>query len=210
MMSDISVMVVDDNAILRMGLTNAIDSAEGFSIVGEAANAEKALRLYKDLLPDVVTMDYNLPDFDGVQCTEKIMAFNPGANIILLTINEAEEEVWQAVEAGCKGYLLKRAGQVEDVLHALSEVASGGTYFPANVAKKIQQRLNHEMLTPRELDVLRCLGEGSSNKEIMDTLQLSESTVKMHLSNIRKKLNAADRTQALIEAVKRGLIHIEE
>ena len=138
------------------------------------------------------------------------MAFNPGANIILLTINEAEEEVWQAVEAGCKGYLLKRAGQVEDVLHALSEVASGGTYFPANVAKKIQQRLNHEMLTPRELDVLRCLGEGSSNKEIMDTLQLSESTVKMHLSNIRKKLNAADRTQALIEAVKRGLIHIEE
>ena len=156
------------------------------------------------------TMDYNLPDFDGVQCTEKIMAFNPGANIILLTINEAEEEVWQAVEAGCKGYLLKRAGQVEDVLHALSEVASGGTYFPANVAKKIQQRLNHEMLTPRELDVLRCLGEGSSNKEIMDTLQLSESTVKMHLSNIRKKLNAADRTQALIEAVKRGLIHIEE
>ena len=84
-------------------------------------------------------MDYNLPDFDGVQCTEKIMAFNPGANIILLTINEAEEEVWQAVEAGCKGYLLKRAGQVEDVLHALSEVASGGTYFPANVAKKIQQ-----------------------------------------------------------------------
>tara|TARA_X000000950_G_scaffold260412_1_gene329748 strand:+ start:195 stop:824 length:630 start_codon:yes stop_codon:yes gene_type:complete len=209
-MSDISVMVVDDNAILRMGLTNAIDSAEGFSIVGEAANAEKALRLYKDLLPDVVTMDYNLPDFDGVQCTEKIMAFNPGANIILLTINEAEEEVWQAVEAGCKGYLLKRAGQVEDVLHALSEVASGGTYFPANVAKKIQQRLNHEMLTPRELDVLRCLGEGSSNKEIMDTLQLSESTVKMHLSNIRKKLNAADRTQALIEAVKRGLIHIEE
>ena len=209
-MSDISVMVVDDNAILRMGLTNAIDSAEGFSIVGEAANAEKALRLYKDLLPDVVTMDYNLPDFDGVQCTEKIMAFNPGANIILLTINEAEEEVWQAVEAGCKGYLLKRAGQVEDVLHALSEVASGGTYFPENVAKKIQQRLNHEMLTPRELDVLRCLGEGSSNKEIMDTLQLSESTVKMHLSNIRKKLNAADRTQALIEAVKRGLIHIEE
>lgn len=96
------------------------------------------------------------------------------------------------------------------MLHALSEVASGGTYFPANVAKKIQQRLNHEMLTPRELDVLRCLGEGSSNKEIMDTLQLSESTVKMHLSNIRKKLNAADRTQALIEAVKRGLIHIEE
>ena len=143
-MSDISVMVVDDNAILRMGLTNAIDSAEGFSIVGEAANAEKALRLYKDLLPDVVTMDYNLPDFDGVQCTEKIMAFNPGANIILLTINEAEEEVWQAVEAGCKGYLLKRAGQVEDVLHALSEVASGGTYFPANVAKKIQQRVLNE------------------------------------------------------------------
>jgi len=207
-MSDISVMVVDDNAILRMGLTNAIDSAEGFSIVGEAANAEKALRLYKDLLPDVVTMDYNLPDFDGVQCTEKIMAFNPGANIILLTVNEAEEEIWQAVEAGCKGYLLKRAGEVEDVLQAINEVASGNTYFPAKVASKIESRLAHEALTPRELEVLQGLAKGCSNKEIMDKLDISESTVKLHLSNLRKKLNAADRTQALITAVQRGIVQI--
>ena len=206
-MNNIKVLVVDDNAVLRMGLTHAIDNADGFQIIGEAANAEDALISYEKYRPDVVTMDYQMPGIDGVETTRKLIQTDPDAKIVLLTVKEAEEDVWNAVQAGCKGYLTKRAGEVEDVLQAIHEVANGNTYFPAKVASKIESRLAHEALTPRELEVLQGLAKGYSNKEIMDQLDISEGTVKLHLSNLRK-LNAADRTQALITAVQRGIVHI--
>ncbi|MFL2876504.1 MAG: response regulator [Pontiellaceae bacterium] len=207
-MDNIKVLVVDDNAVLRMGLTHAIDNADGFQIVGEAANAEDALISYEKYRPDVVTMDYQMPGIDGVETTRRLIKTDPDAKIVLLTVKEAEEDVWNAVQAGCKGYLTKRAGEVEDVLQAINEVANGNTYFPAKVASKIESRLAHEALTPRELEVLQGLAKGYSNKEIMDELDISEGTVKLHLSNLRKKLNAADRTQALITAVQRGIVQI--
>ena len=207
-MDNIKVLVVDDNAVLRMGLTHAIDNADGFKIVGEAANAEDALISYKKYCPDVVTMDYQMPETDGVETTRRLIKADPDAKIILLTVKEAEEDVWNAVRAGCKGYLTKRAGEVEDVLQAIHEVSNGDTYFPAKVASKIESRLAHEALTPRELEVLQGLAKGYSNKEIMDELDISEGTVKLHLTNLRKKLNAADRTQALITAVQRGIVQI--
>ena len=207
-MDNIKVLVVDDNAVLRMGLTHAIDNADGFQIVGEAANAEDALISYEKYRPDVVTMDYQMPGIDGVETTRRLIQTDPDAKIVLLTVKEAEEDVWNAVQAGCKGYLTKRAGEVEDVLQAINEVANGNTYFPAKVASKIESRLAHEALTPRELEVLQGLAKGYSNKEIMDELDISEGTVKLHLSNLRKKLNAADRTQALITAVQRGIVQI--
>lgn len=209
-MNEITVLVVDDNALLRMGLTHAIESEDGFKIVGEAANAEEALALYKQHRPDVVTMDYQMPGVDGVELTRQLITLDPDAKIVLLTVKEAEEDVWNAVQAGCKGYLTKRAGEVEDVLQALHEIATGHTYFPAKVASKIESRLAHEALTPRELEVLQGLAKGFSNKEIMDELDISEGTVKLHLSNLRKKLNAADRTQALITAVQRGIVDLKE
>ena len=207
-MNNIKVLVVDDNAVLRMGLTHAIDNADGFQIVGEAANAEDALISYEKYRPDVVTMDYQMPGIDGVETTRRLIKTDPDAKIVLLTVKEAEEDVWNAVQAGCKGYLTKRAGEVEDVLQAINEIANGNTYFPAKVASKIESRLAHEALTPRELEVLQGLAKGYSNKEIMDELDISEGTVKLHLSNLRKKLNAADRTQALITAVQRGIVLI--
>ena len=209
-MNEITVLVVDDNALLRMGLTHAIESEDGFKIVGEAANAEEALALYKQHRPDVVTMDYQMPGVDGVEVTCQLITLDPDAKIVLLTVKEAEEDVWNAVQAGCKGYLTKRAGEVEDVFQALHEIATGHTYFPAKVASKIESRLAHEALTPRELEVLQGLAKGFSNKEIMDELDISEGTVKLHLSNLRKKLNAADRTQALITAVQRGIVDLKE
>lgn len=207
-MDEVTVLVVDDSALLRMGLTHAIESDDGFTVVGEAANAEEALVLYKQHRPDVVTMDYQMPGIDGVESTRRLIALDPDAKIILLTVKEAEEDVWNAVQAGCKGYLTKRTGEVDDVLQALRELASGRTYFPAKVMQKIESRLAHETLTPRELQVLKGLAKGYSNKEMMDELKISEGTVKLHLSNLRKKLDAADRTQALINAVKRGIIQI--
>jgi DNA-binding NarL/FixJ family response regulator len=207
-MSKYTVLVVDDNALLRMGLTHSIESEGGFKILAEAANAEEAIELYKKFRPDVVTMDYQMPGMDGATCTKEIIAFDPEAKIILLTVKETVEDIWNAVQAGCKGYLTKRAGEVEEVLSALHEVANGYTYFPAQIAEKIKERAAVEDLTPRELEVLVGLSEGLSNKEIMDKLHLSEGTVKLHLTNLRNKLGAADRTQAVVEGVKRGLIEI--
>ena len=209
-MSEIKVLIVDDNAVLRMGLSHVIEIEDGYTVVGEAANAEEALVLYKRHEPDVVTMDYQMPGADGVACTQKIMDYDPNAKVVLLTIKELEEDIWNAVQAGCKGYLTKRAGEIEDVLQAIKEVASGNTYFPAKIASKIESRSSHQNLTPRELEVLQGLANGFSNKEIMEQLDLSEGTVKLHLSNLRRKLDASDRTQALINGVKRGLVKISQ
>ena len=206
----IKVLVVDDNALLRMGLTHAIESEDIFSIVGEASNGEEALQLYKKVRPDVVTMDYQMPGIDGATCTKEIINYDPDAKIILLTVRETVEDIWNAVQAGCKGYLTKRAGEVEEVLSAIGEVANGNTYFPAQIAKKIEDRESLEALTPRELEVLIGLSEGLSNKEIMEKLHLSEGTVKLHLTNLRNKLGAADRTQAVVEGVKRGLVQLND
>ena len=176
------VLIVDDNAVLRMGLSHVIEIEDGYTVVGEAANAEEALLLYKRHEPDVVTMDYQMPGADGVACTQKIMDYDPNAKVVLLTIKELEEDIWNAVQAGCKGYLTKRAGEIEDVLQAIKEVASGNTYFPAKIATKIESRSSYQNLTPRELEVLQGLANGFSNKEIMEQLDLSEGTVKLTLN----------------------------
>lgn len=205
----IKVLVVDDNALLRFGLIGAIDLETEIETVGSAANAEEALELYRRAQPDVVTMDYRMPGIDGVECTRKILAEFPDAKIILYSVFESEEEIWKAVQAGVRGYLTKTASAVEEVMEAITEVAGGGSFFPASIARKLEARKQQQELTARELEVLRMLGEGQSNKEIMDYFDLSLSTVKHHITNIREKLGAADRTQAVVIAYRRGILKVE-
>ncbi|WP_136078422.1 response regulator [Pontiella desulfatans] len=204
-----TVLIVDDNAMLRFGLAGAIGHEEGLEVVGEAASGADAYDLYAMLKPDVVTMDYKMPGEDGVECTRRIRADFPDARIILFSVFESEEDIWKAVKSGVKGYLTKNAGAVEDVMEAIHEVADGGTYFPALIAQKIEVRKQQEELTPRELEVLQLLGEGRSNKEILDHFDISLSTVKHHITNIREKLGAADRTQAVVIAYKRGILKVD-
>ncbi|MGC6425355.1 MAG: response regulator [Lentimonas sp.] len=205
----IKVLVVDDNALLRFGLIGAIDLETEIETVGSAANAEEALELHRKTQPDVVTMDYRMPGIDGVECTRKILAEFPDAKIILYSVFESEEEIWKAVQAGVRGYLTKTASAVEEVMEAITEVAGGGSFFPASIARKLEARKQQQELTARELEVLRMLGEGQSNKEIMDYFDLSLSTVKHHITNIREKLGAADRTQAVVIAYRRGILKVE-
>ncbi|MEM0965805.1 MAG: response regulator transcription factor [Verrucomicrobiota bacterium] len=202
------VMVVDDNALLRFGLIGAIDLESGLTSVGGAANSEEALTVYRENNPDVVVMDYRMPGRSGVECTRDILEESPDAKIILYSVYESEEEVWKAFQAGVKGYLSKTAGAVEDVMEAIHEVAAGGTFFPASIQEKVESRKKQEELTPRELEVLKLLGEGKSNKELADYFDISLSTVKIHITNIREKLGAADRTQAVIIAFKRGILRV--
>lgn len=206
--NDITVLIVDDNALLRYGLRDAISSEEGMVAVGEAANGIEALEQYRKLKPDVVTMDYRMPNEDGLNATRNIVAEFPDASIIFLSICEGEEDVWNAWKAGVQGYLPK-TDAAEDILEAILEVGSGGTYFPASIAQKLEFRKQQEDLSPRELEVLTLLGQGQSNKEIADHVDISVHTVKHHVTNIREKLGAADRTQAVVIAFKRGILHLD-
>ncbi|VGO22433.1 response regulator [Pontiella sulfatireligans] len=208
-MAEIRVLVVDDNALLRLGLTETITIEPGLEPVGAAANATEALELVRELRPDVVTMDYQMPGESGVECTRKIMEEFPDTKVVLLSVFDSEEDIWQAVQAGVKGYLTKKAGEVEDVLEAIHEIAAGGTYFPAGIAQKLERRSGQDSLTPREMEVLTLLAEGCSNKQIVDRLGISLATVKLHILNLREKLDAADRTQAVVHAFKRGIIHLD-
>lgn len=203
---NIRILIVDDNALLRLGLSGAFNVEPGLEAVGQAANAAQALEQVRALRPDIVTMDYKMPGENGVDCSQKILAEFPDTKILLVSAFESEEEIWNAVQAGVKGYLTKMAGEVEEVLEAVKEIAAGGTYFPAHIVQKIEDRSDKDDLTPRELEVLKLLADGCSNKEIIQRLGIQISTVKLHLANLRVKLDAADRTHAVSNAYKRGIL----
>ena len=205
----IRILVVDDNALLRLGLSQAFTIEPGMETVGQAANAEEAFEQALELKPDVVTMDYQMPGESGIDCTRRLKEALPDVKVILLSVFDSEEDVWLAVQAGVDGYLTKKAGEVEEVVEAVQEVVAGGRYFPASIAQRLENRKTKSDLTPREMEVLQLLAEGCSNKEIVSRLGISLPTVKLHVINLREKLNAADRTQAVVHAFKQGIIHID-
>ncbi len=205
----IKVMVVDDNSLLRLGLIESINCEDDMISVAEAENGAVALERYREFLPDVVTMDYQMPNMTGIEATRKIVNEFPNAKIILLSVFEGEEDIGSAVDAGAKGYLTKTE-EIEEVLDAIREVFDGGRYFPAKIAKRLDERSSRETLTAREMEVLRLIVDGFSNKEIMSKLNITQGTVKLHVSHVLDKLDAADRTQAAIIAVRRGFVHLDD
>ena len=205
-----SVFVVDDNAIMRLGLTETISIEPDLELAGSASSAEDALDQFLKSPPDVVTMDYQMPGMNGIECTKKIIELYPDAKVILLSVFDSEEDIWKAKQAGVRGYLTKKAGEIEDVIEAIQEVSAGGNYFPSSIAQKLARRQKLKSLTEREMTVLRLLAEGLSNKEIENELGISLPMVKLHVVNLREKLGAVDRTQAVVQALKRGIIHLED
>jgi len=204
----IRVLIVDDHAMMRLGLVEAIAGERDLTLVGEAANGPQCLEQYRKHQPDVVTMDFRLPGADGAESTAHLRTEFPDARVVVLSVFEGEEDIWRAVEAGAMGYVSKSA-EVEEVLEAIRSVVGGETYFPAPIATKLASRRMRDALTPREHQVLHHIVAGLSNKEIAATLHMSEATVKLHISNTLSKLHVADRTQAAIVAVQRGIIHLD-
>lgn len=202
------VLIVDDHAMVRLALAEAIERQNDLQLVGEAENGAKALELYQKLHPDVVTMDYNLPDQDGDQVIAAIIAGYPAARILLLSISEAEETLYRATEAGALGCVSK-AAEIDEMIAGIRAVASGKPYFSENLKTKLADRRSREGLSPRELDVLKHLAAGFSNKEICDALGMAASTVKHHVERIFAKLGAKDRTQATAIAVQRGIVRLD-
>ena len=204
----IRILIVDDHFMVRTGLAEAMRGERDLQVVAKASTGAQAIECYAEQQPDVVTMDYRLPDMTGVEAAAKIRAADPAARILMLSVFEGEEDIWRAAEAGVQGYLLKSCDSA-DVLAAIRRLATGGTAFPSFVAEKIATRRARASLTPRELQILGHVVAGRSNKEIIDAVGISEGTVKLHVSNLLEKLGAQDRTQAALIAVQRGIIHLE-
>ena len=203
----IRVVVVDDHFATRLGLSMPINNEPGMKVVGEASTSAKAIELYREHQPDVLLMDYHLPDRSGVETLRSIRSEFPDARILMLTIFDGEEDIYRAVSAGARGYLTKSC-ECEEMLEAIRLIAAGSSYFPPEIAEKIKAREKRDPLTGRELEILRLLVKGYSTKEIVDMLKLSMGTIRLHISLILEKLDAYDRTSAVAIAIERGIVHL--
>jgi two-component system NarL family response regulator len=207
-MNPIRVLIVDDHLVVRMGLRSMIESEPDMKVAGEASDGAEALEKYKQLTVELVLMDLRMPRLGGVEATAAIRAHDPHAHILVLTTYDGDENIYRALQAGAMGYLLKEMPKDEFVT-AVHKVARGEYYIPQQVAARLAQRLPAEDLSKREMDVLRLIVEGRSNKEIADRLGLSESTVKNHVNGLLGKLHVQDRTQAVTTALKRGIVTLD-
>lgn len=203
----IRVLVVDDHPLMRIGISAIIDARPDMTTVGQADSGEEAVCLYSKLVPDITLMDLRLPDMGGVEAIRAIRKKYPKAKFVVLTTYEGDEDIYQALEAGAKGYIIK--GMPHHALtDALRKVYAGGRFVPPPVAKALDSRMPDSELSQREREVLTHIASGESNKEIATLLGITEATVKCHVSMILMRLNVTDRTRAVVTALQRGLIHL--
>lgn len=200
----IRVLIVDDHAIVRQGLAAMIENEPDMTVVGQAGNGQDSINQYRQLQPDVTLMDLRMPHMSGVDATVAICAEFARARIIVLTTYDGDEDIYRALRAGAKGYLLKDA-EPDALLNTIHIVHNGQQYIPTEVAAKLVQRMNNPELSDREREVVGLMADGLSNHDIGATLNITESTVKFHINRILSKLGVSDRTQAVIKALKRGL-----
>jgi DNA-binding NarL/FixJ family response regulator len=205
--AQIRVLCVDDHPVVRKGIAALLASEPDTVLVGEAANGKEAVDLFRKLRPDVTLMDLRMPQLDGIGATRQIRAEFPDARIIALTSYDGDQDIYQALEAGVRGYLLKEAVHAE-MIRAIHTVNSGKRLVPPEVAEKLSEYFPQIALTPREVEVLSFVAQGLANKDIAERLGTASGTVKMHVQKILEKLGAADRTHAVTIAIRRGILHL--
>ncbi len=213
-MSRISLLIVDDHPVVRAGLHGMFDSDPGFAVLGEAASGEAAIDAVREACPDIVLMDLQMPGIGGVEAIRRIRVMPAPPPVLVLTTYDTDAQILSAIEAGAAGYLLKDTPR-DALFDAVRSVVAGGSPLAPTVAARLLQRLPQaggrrgaEPLTSRELDVLRLVGRGASNREIARDLRIGEATVKSHLLHVFEKLGVADRTSAVTTAIERGLIEL--
>lgn len=202
----IRVLIAEDHAIVRDGLTAIINQEEDLCVVAAAGNGDEAVELWRVHQPDVVLMDLRLPGLSGVDAVDELRAASPDVRVIILTTFDGDEDIYRAMRAGAKAYLLKDVKR-EELFQCIREVHAGRYFLLPNVAAKLAGRQSAEELTPRELEVLRLLAEGKPNKIIASDLGIAEVTVKSHLRALFAKLNVLSRTEAIAAATRSGLVH---
>jgi len=205
--SRISVLIADDHSVVREGLVSLIGRRADMTVVGEASNGREAVDLWKKLRPNVTLLDLRMPELDGVGAIRQIREHHEGARILVLTTFDGDEDIYRAIQAGAKGYLLKDVPR-EALMDCIRRVHAGETCVPVHLAAKLAERVSGETLSAREIDVLKLMAQGKSNKEIGSALFISEGTVKSHVKAIFAKMNVISRTEAVATATRRGLIQL--
>ena len=203
----IRVMIVEDHHVVRQGLIALLSSVPEIEIVGSAVDGLDAVERYRSLLPDVTLMDLQLPRLGGVDAISRIRVEFPAARFIVLTTFDGDEDIFRAMQAGAKAYLLKGM-DLDELLATIRTVNGGRGRIPSSIAEKLAERVSGQQLTARELSVLERIVAGRSNKDIGSDLNISEATVKSHVNNLLGKLGVEDRTQAAMVAIQRGFVHL--
>ena len=213
----IKILVVDDHALFRKGLVSLLEDLPEFKVVGEASNGCEAIEAAKTLEPDLIFMDINMPECDGLEATKKIKEILPSIKIVMLTASEEDQYLFEAMKIGAQGYLLKDL-ELKQFLELLQTISKGEAILSSTMATKIFKEFNKnenesktadssvDELTDRETTILKYVAEGFLNKEIADQLGISENTVKIHLRNILEKLHLKNRIQAAVYAVRQGIV----
>jgi two-component system NarL family response regulator len=205
---DIRILLADDHHVVRIGLTAILNLEPGLTVVAEAEDGPQAIAMFRQHRPDVTLMDVRMPGMGGVETTAAIRKEFPEAKILMLTTYDGDEDIHRAFQAGASGYLLKNVSAAE-LVQAIKTVRSGERYLPAAVAQRLAERNAGADLTVRELDVLKLMVKGLSNREIGRLLGFSENTAKFHIKSILLKLDASDRTEAATAALQRGYLHLD-
>ncbi len=208
MAEKIRLLVADDHHVVRQGLVALLSATGTVEVVGQAVDGEDAVEKYRSLRPDVTLMDLQMPRAGGVEAITRIREFAPAARFVVLTTYDGDEDIYRALQAGAKAYLLKgmTLDELQDTIHAVHQ---GKSRIPPAIAEKLADRVSGQQLTARELEVLRRIVAGRANKEIASDLGISETTVKTHVNSLLGKLGVADRTHAATLALQRGIVHLK-
>jgi DNA-binding NarL/FixJ family response regulator len=201
------ILIADDHYIVRIGLVALVNIEPDMEVVAEAADGAEAIELFDKHNPDLVLLDMHMPVKNGIETTKEIRSRFPASRILILTAFDGDEEIHRALQAGAQGYVFKNSSG-KKLIPALRAVLAGQLWIPQEVASRLEARKSYEELSPREIQVVEELARGLANKEIAETLGITEHTVKDHLKNILAKLHVADRTEAVTTAIQRGIIHL--
>ena len=203
----IRILIADDHSVVREGLVSLVKRKPDMTVVAEATNGREAVDLWKEHRPDVTLLDLRMPELDGVGAIKEIRELDPNAHIVVLTTFDGDEDIYRAIKAGAKAYLLKDTAR-EALMECIRKVHAGETYIPPMLAAKLAERVSGETLSAREIEVLQRIAAGKSNKEIGAELFISEGTVKSHVKSIFAKMDVISRTEAVATATRRGLIRL--
>lgn len=214
---EIKILIVDDSDLTKLGLNTTLKQCKDFKIVGSAENGKKAISMVQDLKPDIVLMDIGMPIMDGIQATKEIKKLNLDTKVIMLTSHDNERDVFDALSVGAYSYCMKDI-EPEMLITVIKSTFNGASWLDSTIARIVLDRFNrlskakaeNSILTDREIDILNLIAKGYSNSGISETLYISLNTVKTHIKNIFQKLEVGDRAQAVMTALKKDIIHMEQ